>query len=79
MQPALRGTAGVLLDELLVAGVAHALGVDTGGQGQLMRRTGFTEDPATVLADVLKRRKRMETLKRCSNTNNTKEMSCLLS
>lgn len=32
----LQGAAGILLDELLVAGVADALGVDAGREGQLM-------------------------------------------
>lgn len=51
--PSLQGAAGILLDEPLVAGVADALGVDAGWQGQLVHRAGFTEGAPTVLADVL--------------------------
>lgn len=49
-----------------MAGVADALGVDAGREGQLMHRAGFTEGAPTVLADVLECRKRTEKSKRGS-------------
>lgn len=54
----LQGTGGILLDELLVTGIADALWVNTGREGQLICWTGFTEDTTTVLADVLEEENR---------------------
>lgn len=49
----LQGTGGILLDELLVTGIADTLWVNTGREGQLICWTGFTEDTTAVLADIL--------------------------
>lgn len=49
-----------------MAGVADALGVDAGREGQLVHRAGFTEGAPTVLADVLECRKRTQKSRRGS-------------
>lgn len=54
----LQGTGRILLDELLVAGIADGLRVNTGRERQLICWTGLAEDTTTVLADILKQKEK---------------------